>query len=254
MAKKAEKKEPITLQQVAEELNDIMAYGQNEKGEVVRPKELIDVKMKEKPLLEEILKRAAADLRASDEEEFSEDAWNFFLDNGITPSEDDVDPVDAGDDEGSEGSDDSDADDTDTDEEAEEAPVKTKGKAKAESKPAGKGKEKAASEDGEKKGIKKAMVPGGNEAKAVELAKEGLDLNGFIKEFTKIYNASGQKDETYIHSRAKIYFNIGYKKIGKTAPGTAAKTEAPKGKPKAAAKEEAEAPAETSRPRGRGRR
>ena len=85
------KKEPvvvegITLQEVAVEMNDVMQYGMDgDTGKLVRPEEQIDVDQDEEALMEDILKNAEADLRPEDEEAFSEDAWNWFLDNGITP-------------------------------------------------------------------------------------------------------------------------------------------------------------------------
>ena len=85
------KKEPvvvegITLQEVAVEMNDVMQYGMDaDTGKLVRPEEQIDVDQDEEALMEDIIKNAEADLRPEDEEAFSEDAWNWFLDNGITP-------------------------------------------------------------------------------------------------------------------------------------------------------------------------
>ena len=215
------KKEPvvvegITLQEVAVEMNDVMQYGMDgDTGKLVRPEEQIDVDQDEEALMEDILKNAEADLRPEDEEAFSEDAWNWFLDNGITPG---------------------------GEEEPEEAPAPkakapAKGKAapekpaaKAPAKGAEKPAAKAKAEDGEKKpGIKKAMVPGGNEAKAIELAKEGCNLEDFIAEFTAIYAASGNNDKEYAAKRAKIYYKIGYQRAGLELPD--ADTKAPaKGK------------------------
>ena len=228
---KQQEVEPITLVEIAEELNSVMQYGCDPKtGELVRPEEQIDVTQKEKALLADILKNAKADLRPDDENAFSEDAWNWFLDNGITPGADSDDNADEG--------------------EAEPAP-KGKGKAadKAPAKEKAPAKGKAADEDGEKRGIKKAMVPGGNEAKAIELAKEGCNLDDFIDEFTKIYKSAGNNDKEYAAKRAKIYYKIGYDRAGLTPP------DAPKGgKDKAPAKgKDKPAPKDEPAPRGRGR-
>ena len=232
------KKEPvvvegITLQEVAAEMNDVMQYGMNAVTAVLeRPEEQIDVDQDEEALMEDILKNAEADLRPEDEEAFSEDAWNWFLDNGITPGgEEEL--------------------------EAEpEAPAKPANKnkektaaapAKAEKAPAKPASKPAKAADGEKKpGIKKAMVPGGNEAKAIELAKEGCNLEDFIEEYTAIYAASGNNDKEYAAKRAKIYYKIGYQRAGLELPD--ADTKAP-AKGKAPAKAAAPAPA----PKGRGR-
>ena len=92
------------------------------------------------------------------------------------------------------------------------------------------------------------MVPGGNEAKAIELAKEGCTLDDFVDEFTKIYKASGNNDKEYVAKRAKIYYKIGYDRAGLTPP------DAPKGgKDKAPAKGGKAAPKDEPAPRGRGR-
>ena len=224
MAKATKEKEqelgPITLVEIAEELNTVMQYGCNAKtGKLERPEEQIDTTQSEKALLADIKKNAQADLRPDDENSFSEDAWNWFIDNGITPGADADEPP------------------------AEEPAPKAKGgKAPAKEKAPAKGKE----DGGEKRGIKKAMVPGGNEAKAIELAKQGCTLEDFVDEFTAIYKASGNNDKEYAAKRAAIYFKIGYDKAGLERPGTEKAKSSAKGK--APAKEEV-APA-----RGRGRK
>lgn len=219
--------EPITLKEIAEELNDVMQYGVDpESGELARPEEQIDVNQKEKALLADIIKNAKADLRPDDENQFSEDCWNWFLDNGITPG--------------------ADTDDVDGDAEEDTPPAKGKASKGKSEKAAPKGKaSKDKDEDGgEKRGIKKAMVPGGNEAKAVEIVKGGGDLEDCIAEFTKIYKAAGNTDKEYILKRAKIYYGIACKKLG-IEPGGSSKKAAPKGK---ASKEDTKAPA-----KGKGR-
>lgn len=220
--------DPITAKEVAQEMNEVMQYGQDAKtGEVVRPDELIDLEQSEKALVKEIKARAAEDLRPDDENSFSEDAWNWFIDNGVTPGDQGDAPAE------------------------DKAPAKKGGKADKEPAPAKKPAPKAKGEDGEeKRGIKKAMVPGGNEAKAIELAKAGEDLEGFIDAFTKIYNDAGNKDKVYIEKRAKIYYKLGYDKAGLTRPDA---KEAPKAKGKAAPAKKEQEPEETER-RGRGRR
>lgn len=230
--------EPISLREIAEELNEVMQYGIDpESDELVRPEDQIDIDQTDKALMADIIKNATADLRPDDEDAFSQDAWEWFLANGLTPG--------AGQEE-------------ETEPEAKSA-KSTKGKEAAPAKPAAKPAAakpaKPAAEEGEKRGIKKAMVPGGNEAKAIELAKKGCDLDDFIAEFTAIYAAAGN-DADYAAKRAKIYFKIGYDRAGLEVPAGPAKAAAkPAAKPatKPAAKPAPE-PEEAPVARGRGRR
>ena len=235
---------PITLQEIAQELNDVMQYGMNpDTNELEHPEQQINVEQKEKALLADIIKNAKADLRVDDEQSFSQDAWDWFIENKLVPGTEEADE--------------------------EKAPAKGKEKAPAKDKAPAKEKAPAKSkaDDGEeKRGIKKAMVPGGNEAKAVELAKEGCTLEDFVDEYTAIYAAAGNNDKEYAAKRAKIYYKIGYTKAGLTPPdapkekapakGKAAKEEAPaKGRGrKQEAEEPAEEPQEKAPARGRGRR
>ena len=230
--------EPISLREIAEELNEVMQYGiDSESGELVRPEDQIDIDQTDKALLADIIKNATADLRPDDEDAFSQDAWEWFLANGLTPgAEQEVE--------------------TETETTTKPAKGKEAAPAKPAAKPAAAAKPaKPAAEEGEKRGIKKAMVPGGNEAKAIELAKKGCDLDDFIAEFTAIYAAAGN-DADYAAKRAKIYFKIGYDRAGLEVPAGPAKAAAkPAAKPatKPAAKPAPE-PEEAPVARGRGRR
>lgn len=97
------------------------------------------------------------------------------------------------------------------------------------------------------------MIPGGNEKKAIELATEGCTLEDFIDEFTAIYKASGNNDKEYAARRAKVYYNLGYKKINKVPPDAEGDAPAPK-KPETKTKAKAAPAKEAPAPRGRGRK
>jgi hypothetical protein len=209
----AKKSKEVTLQQIAEEMNDIMAYGRDPDSGEVDESEIIDVDAKDAALQKEILKRAEEDLRANDEQDFSPDVWKWFIDNGVVP---------AG------------AEQDEQEQEADEPPAKSKGKEKAA--PAKDKKAKAKDtddEDGDADEKKKTKrTPGGNEAKAIEILKDGGDLDDCIAAFTKIYKAAGNTDKEYILKRSKIYFNIACKSLGKKNPHSTGR----KGNPEALAK------------------
>ena len=200
------KDEGELLVKIAGEMNTVMAYGKDSKTGEVDESELIDTDLSDKALKAEILKRAEDDLRASDEPDFSPEAWQFFIDNGIIPAGSEGNG--GGDEDG--GDEDAPADDSGDDDE--EAPAKGKG---------GKGKpdKKADAEKGEKKKgnvPSRAMIEGGNEAYAKKLVKEKVSYDDFVDAFRKLYVQAGKKDEKYIQSRARIYWNIAHKQLGIT--------------------------------------
>lgn len=190
------KDEGISLVAIAEEMNKVMAYGQDPKTGQVDESELIDIDLSDKVLKAEIIKRAKEDLRAGDKPDFTPEAWQFFIDEGVTPagSEDD-DPDNGGSDDAPEGDDSQD----------DEAPAKGKGKS-----------DKKAEKGEKKKGnvLSRAMVEGGNEAFAKRLVKEKTSWDDFLAAFHDLYVKAGKKDEKYIQSRARIYWNIAHKALG----------------------------------------
>jgi hypothetical protein len=202
----AKKKKEITLQEIAEEMNDIMAYGKDAETGEVDEAELIDVDASDKVLTKEIIKRAEEDLRAADEDDFTPEAWAWFLENGIVPA----------------GAETDNSDDDDDDDDGEPAPPKKIGTAK---------KAAAKDKDASSKG-KKARVPGGNEALAINIVKNNGTYENCLDEFTKIYTAAGRTDKDYIANRARIYFGIACKQLGVKNPLASGR----KGNPEALAK------------------
>lgn len=186
------------LVKVAEEMNTIMAYGKDSKTGEVDESELIDTELSDKALKAEIIKRAKEDLRPSDKQDFSEEAWDFFVENGVAPGSDD-----SNDDSADEGTDEADG-------QEDEAPAKGNG---------GKKSDKAEKADkGEKKKgnvPSRAMIEGGNEAYAKKLVQEGTSYDDFVEAFRKLYTKAGKgKDDKYVQSRAHIYWNIAHKQLG----------------------------------------
>lgn len=218
MAKETKKKKGASLEKVAKEMNDVMQYGLHDETGEIDEDQLIDVELDEDELLDVIKDRAAEDLRPNDEESFSEDVWQWFIDNGITPSDSDDGNIDDG--------------PEDEEDEEDEAPApkskKDKKPVKEEKKPAGKkkaAKEEPEDEDEEdekpkKKSGKKGNAPGllagaikGNEKIAMDIVEEGGDLDDVVAEFTKIYKKAGKDDKAYISKRSQIYYNIAVKRL-----------------------------------------
>ena len=262
------KNKTATLEQVANEMNDVMAYGCDENGKLVDESEQIDVELSDKALLKVIKDRAKEDLRAEDEGSFSPEVWDWFIDNNLAPepskdsSENDPDAEDEDGESSDDGSEDDDAADTDEDKKPapKQASGKTSGKGKAntpekpqkgdskaqkpktqattggEKKAAEKGKERPDNPDSTKKpkparsAVGGAMAKGGNENYAVSLVEDGATWKEFHAAFEKVYkeNKPGSGAD-YILARAKIYWNIAHKKLGKETPPAA---NPPAGKPK----------------------
>lgn len=256
----AKQRKVATLQQVAEEMNEVMAYGCNEKGELVDPAEQIDTDLSDKALMRVLKDRAKEDLRAGDEGSFSPEVWDWFVDNNLAPDPNtdvDVDmdegddrPVDDGTE--SEDPDSDDQDDSDQDEEPEQPrqappakmkrdtnpnkadkPQKGDSKARktekrpdthAEDKKSQKSEERADNPDSNKKSKRTGsrptvMAKGGNEGFAIELVKKGADFPEFYQEYVDLYKEyKPEADKKFVLSRAKIYWNIAHKKLGRTTP------------------------------------
>lgn len=85
----------VSLQKIAEEMNDVMAYGCNHDGELINPEEQIDLELTDKALKAEIIKRAEDDLAPADADAFSEEVWNWFMDNNLVPDGGDEDEDEA---------------------------------------------------------------------------------------------------------------------------------------------------------------
>lgn len=73
MAKKA------ILQQIAQEMNDVMAYGCDNDGVLLKPEERIDPDLTDKALEADIIRRCKEDLAPGDEESFSPEVWEWFM-------------------------------------------------------------------------------------------------------------------------------------------------------------------------------
>lgn len=238
-------KEEVSLQQIAEEMNTIMQYGFDEDTGETNEAEQIDTELEDNELLDTILGLAATDLRPQDEESFSSEVWEWFMNNGITPTseEDNSVATDAGEEEeeGEAGGE-------------EEGEVEEKVSAKNPAK-----KEKAEKKDVKDKPIKKQVAKEkrepkerapSNEQVAIDAVKEGKTEKDLLKIFTKIYNAKGKDDADYIATRTAIYYGIACKALGKVTEKPAKEKpakEKPVGKKEMA--EEAEAPKEKAKPK-----
>lgn len=254
------KNKVATLEQVANEMNEVMAYGCDENGKLVDESEQIDVELSDKALLKVIKDRAKEDLRAEDEGSFSPEVWDWFIDQNLAPkassdnSENDPDAEEGDDNDSS----DDDAEDADyeevppkkadkpnggkaagkgtakTPEKAREgdskaSKPKTQGTARGDKKVAEKGNSRPDNPDSTRKQKPKrdavggAMAKGGNEKYAVSLVEDGAGWEEFLDAFTKVYTENKpDADDAYILSRSKIYWNIAHKKLGKETPPTTA--------------------------------
>lgn len=264
------------IEQIATEMNEIMAYGYAD-DILVDESEQIDIELSDKALLNIIKQRAKEDLRPEDVGSFSPQVWQWFVDNKLAPKENaavEVD-LDANDGKPSEEADEREGNDTsDPDNEpAQEdgdgevvrtpepkpqpVPKKAKGKAKADTadnaqeapKKPRKAKNKAdtpsepekpveapekprkreADSDAEsynerKPGSRGLMVKGGNEKFAMELVQKGFDFDQFHAEFVDLYKLyRPEYDKAFVRSRARIYWAIAHKKLGKVVPAVAVK-------------------------------
>lgn len=242
----AKKKEPeVSLITVAEEMNRVMAYGQDPKTGKVDESELIDTDLTDRALKAEIIKRAEEDLRATDEEDFSSEVWTWLLQNGVVPAgyEGNGDGIDSSDDpdngnddnpddgDAENGDDAPDADEPEPDDKpkakktpqkaASPAPkTKTQGKGKAA------GKTTETGQDGESKRVPpiRTMVEGGNENYAKTLVQKKVSYDEFHAAFHKLYKEAGKEDEDYIKTRCRIYWNIAHKALGITPTDGPAKS------------------------------
>lgn len=206
-------KKIASIEKVAEELNKVMCYGLNEKGEVEDESEMIDLEMSDKALTKEIAKRAQEDLAPKDKEEFSPDVWEYFRQNDLLP-------------EGCEDEEEEDA------EEEEEAPKAKSKKAKKEEPEEEEEDEPEGEEEEEEKPSKK---PKAKKEKAVKEKKEPREkgpsfeevacrivkshkpedcYEALMEEFTKLYAKRGKTDKEFIKSRVEIYYRIAAKRLG----------------------------------------
>lgn len=226
--------EEVSLQQVAEEMNKVMQYGYDPDTGETDESEQIDLELSDKALLKDIMERATSELHHDDEKEFSPEVWDWFMNNGITPTE---------------GEDESVATDN-AGEEEEEGEAGGEEEGEVEEKVSAKN--PAKKEKVEKKGIKdkpikkqvakekrepKERAPS-NEQVAIDAVKEGKSEKDLLKIFTKIYEAKGKDDPDYIATRTAIYYGIACKALGKVAEKPA--KEKPAKKEPVAKKEEAE--------------
>lgn len=263
----AKQRKEATLEQIANEMNEVMAYGCNADGVLEDPNEQIDTELSQKALLKVITDRAKEDLRVADEGSFSPEVWDWFIKNDLVPDEkgdtdmdnggapsDDQEAEDEDDDNASEGDDDSEPDENDEDDGKQSPrkipPAKVKREAnpdrpkneqkgsskaqkaetrtntRADNKKADEGKERAANPESTKKNKRggtrpAAMAKGGNEQFAKELVEDGCDFDEFHKEFINLYKkCKPDADKKFILSRAKIYWNIAHKQLGKSTPPT----------------------------------
>lgn len=248
-------KKKVSLEQIAEEMNDVMQYGRNEAGELVNEGDLIDTELSQKALKECIVQRAKEDLRPADVESFSAEVWDWFVDNDLVEDEgasDEVEDEDTSDDV----TDVADASDDESDEDDEPAPPKKPAGKKTDTKPvastpkkaqngpskASNGKKQADTQgkvdnaqNGQTVAKKRqppqgAMAQGGNEKYAVSLVEEGLDFDAFHKKFANLYKEAGKTDADYIQKRARIYWGIAHKTLNRPLPD---RQEVPKGKKRA---------------------
>lgn len=239
-------KKKVSLEQIAEEMNDVMQYGRNEDGELVNEGDLIDTELSSKALKECIIQRAKEDLRPADIESFSPEVWDWFVDNDLVADDDAGEPdenePENDDDNGSDDADGSD-DDAGEDDEPEKSPSKPAGK-NAAGKPTPNTPEKAQNgpskaSNGKKRPDNKAnpesakngqtapkkrqppqgaMAQGGNEAYGVSLVEQGLDFDAFHEKYAELYKAAGKTDKDYIRKRARIYWGIAHKKLNRPLP------------------------------------
>lgn len=242
--KKSKKTEPVieevSLQKIAEEMNNVMKYGFNEETGETDESEQIDIELDDEALQKELLRLAEEDLQHADEEHFTPEVWEWFINNGITPTGGEVAEV---------------ADDAgevaDVEDDGGEAEV-----AEEENVPAKKpAKEKG--QDVKEKPLKKQTAPEkrvpkergpSNEQIAIDAVKEGKTEKDLLKVYTKIYEARGKDDPDYISQRTTIYYNIALKALGKTpAKKEKPAKEAPAKKEKA--KEEAVEDAPKAKPK-----
>lgn len=195
-----------SLEKVAKELNAVMAYGQNDKGEIEDESELIDLELSEKALAKEIAKRAKEDLAPRDKDDFSADVWAYFAQNGLLPEGCEEDSDQGKDEDASEADTDSDGEDSDEAEGEEEAPKAKKEKVKKEKK------EKKAEKE------KKAPRPKGPsfEDIACDIVKSNKPekcREALLEKFTELYAERGKTDEAFIAARVEIYYRIAAKRL-----------------------------------------
>lgn len=222
--KKSRKKEEasveeVSLQQIAQEMNSVMQYGFDDETGETNEAEQIDLELSDKALQKEILKRAEEDLQPADEDAFSPEVWEWFINNGITPTNGEVQEV-ADDPDHPEGFPHGDAGEVeDAEDDGGEAEVEEEENVPAEKPAKDKGKK-----DVKEKPLKKQTAPEkrvpkergpSNEQIAIDAVKEGKTEKDLLKIYTKIYEAKGKDDPEYISRRTVIYYNIACKQLGK---------------------------------------
>lgn len=231
--KKTAKKADDILRKIAEEMNEVMAYGKDPDTGDIDESELIDVELSPKALEAEIKKRAEEDLREDDEDSFSPDVWAWFAENGLTPSESEPEEDEDEDEEPApkkkaaakkpapkKASKKVEPEEDDEDDEDEEPAPKSK------KKPVKKAKEEPEDDEDEddKPAPKKKATPKKNSKKegkrisfeqiAIDIVANGGDYDAVLNKFTELYNERGENDEEFIAKRAKIYYNIACKAAG----------------------------------------
>lgn len=212
-----------SLEKVAKEMNKVMCYGLNDKGEVEDESELIDLELSDKALAKEIAKRAKEDLAPNDKDEFSEDVWAYFAKHGLLPEgceanseeedeEEDEPKPKSKKEKSKKVAKEEPEEEEEPEEPEEEAPKAKKEKSKKEkSEPKG-GKEKQAKE-------KKATRDKGPsfEQIACDIVKSTKPNNcreALMEKFTELYHARGKTDEDFIRERVEIYYRIAAKRLG----------------------------------------
>lgn len=179
-----------SLEKVAKEMNKVMCYGLNDKGEVEDESELIDLELSDKALAKEIAKRAKEDLAPNDKDDFSKDVWAYFAKHGLLP-------------EGCE----ADSEQEDEDEEETPKPKSKKEKAKKKEEKPKAAKEKKATRD---KGPSFEQIA----CDIVKSTKPERCRAALVEKFTELYHARGKTDEDFIRERVEIYYRIAAKRLG----------------------------------------
>lgn len=209
-----------SLEKVAKEMNKVMCYGLNDKGEVEDESELIDLELSDKALAKEIAKRAEEDLAPNDKDEFSEDVWNYFTKHGLLPEGCEANSEEEEDEDEEEApkpkskkekakkvAKEEPEEDEEPEEPEEEAPKAKKEKSKKKEEKPKATKEKKATRD---KGPSFEQIA----CDIVKSTKPNNCREALMEKFTELYHARGKTDEDFIRERVEIYYRIAAKRLG----------------------------------------